>query len=116
MLTITDAMLAGLMKSKYYTTVFLPETMHILSIQGDFITPLYLFSALCIPYSNAEYMAFLNPKYATQLAGNTLVKDVLRTVLVLPGLPMTLFWYLLQVWVVWWNSANGIPTPTQTPS
>jgi hypothetical protein len=95
-LRISDQLLAGLMKSKYYTTVFLPYVISIAEFGslGDFIPMYYVFSAICVPYTFADYIAFLNPKYKSQLAGNTSVKDLIRALLVVPGLPLTLLFYI----------------------
>jgi len=96
-LRISDQLLAGLMKSKYYTTVFLPYVISFAEFGslGDFIPVYYVFSAICVPYTIADYIAFLNPNYKSQLVGNTSVKDLIRALLVVPGLPFSLLLYIL---------------------
>ena len=102
-LPITDELLAGLTKSRYYTTVFLPYTLSVLEFAplgkgggggGGFIPIYYMFSAFCVPYTMSEYIAFLNPKYKSQLTKTNQVKDLMRLLLVVPGLPLTLLIYL----------------------
>jgi hypothetical protein len=99
-LPITDELLTGLMKSRYYTTVFLPYTLLFFDfislgeIGGEFIPVYYLFSAICVPYTIADYIAFLNPKYKSQITGNTAVSDLIRLLLIVPGLPFSLLFYI----------------------
>jgi hypothetical protein len=96
-LRITDQLLLGLMKSKYYTTVFLPYILsfgEIGTLGSDFIPTYYMFSAICVPYSIADYIAFLNPKYKLQLTKTNVLKDLMRLLLIVPGLPVTLLLYI----------------------
>ena len=99
-LPMTDELLTGLMKSRYYTTVFLPFTLSFIDFislgekGGDFIPVYYLFSAICVPYSIADYIAFLNPKYKSQFTKNNPVNDLIRTILIVPGLPFSLLFYI----------------------
>ena len=103
-LRINDQLLLGLMKSKYYTTIFLPYTLSFgnfislgLNLRIDEFIPIYYrFSAICVPYSIADYIAFLNPKYKSQITGNTSSKDLIRMLLIVPGLPMTLLFYIIM--------------------
>lgn len=99
-LPITDELLSGLLKSRYYTTVFLPYTLRFLDTGslgerwGEFIPIHYIFSAICVPYSISEYIAFLNPKYKSQLTKTNQVKDLMRLLLIVPGLPLSLLLYI----------------------
>lgn len=98
-LPITDELLSGLMKSRYYTTEFLPYTLSFLETGSlgrwdEFIPIYYMFSAICVPYTISEYIAFLNPKYKSQLTKTNQVKDLMRLLLIVPGLPMTLLLYI----------------------
>jgi hypothetical protein len=101
-LPINDELLVGLMKSRYYTTVFLPYTFSFFDFDkiggrgGEFIPIYYIFSAICVPYTIADYIVFINPKYKSQITGtgNTTIKDLIRALLILPGLPISLLFYI----------------------
>ena len=99
-LPITDELLTGLLKSRYYTTEFLPYTLSFLEtgslgeMRGEFIPIYYAFSAICVPYTISDYIAFLNPKYKSQLTKTNQVKYLLRLFLIVPGLPFTLLFYI----------------------
>lgn len=99
-LPITDELLSGLLKSRYYTTVFLPYTLSFLETGslgerwGEFIPIYYIFSAICVPYTISDYIAFLNPKYKSQLTKTNQVKDLMRLFLIVPGLPLSLLLYI----------------------
>ncbi len=99
-LVITDQLLIGLLKSKYYTTVFLPAFT---SMVGDTSSMSQTIISLIVPSSNAEVVARLNPKYASQIAGNTWVNDIMRTLLIVPISPITLFYYIVNSLIGLWD-------------
>ena len=102
-LVITDQLLVGLLKSKYYTTVFLPAFTSFGFGDTSTLGPTQIIISLIKPYSNAEIVARLNPKYASQIAGNTWVNDIMRTLLIVPISPITLFYYIVDSLIGLWG-------------
>jgi len=69
----------ALMKSPYYTITFLPDIVPISYTNWKSIV--HMSVALLFPYTNAEYIAFLYPKYKSRLLGrNHLLRYIIRNI------------------------------------
>ena len=104
----TDDLMNALFANTYYTTTFLSDSL------GAFVVPnatelssyLYIFSSLVLPYENLYAEIHTKPKYKTRLLdvydrqnSPTVrqIKEIVRTLLVVPGIPITPLLYIVVV-------------------
>ena len=104
----TDDLMNALFANTYYTTTFLSDSL------GAFVVPnapelssyLYIFSSFVLPYENLYAEIHTKPKYKTRLLdvydrqnSPTVrqIKEIVRTLLVVPGVPITPLLYIVVI-------------------
>ncbi len=107
-ISATDELMLALLSNEYYTKTFLSDSLGVFVVPfaPDFSSYFYVFSSLVLPYENLYMEQILKPKYAVQITSkydeNNIallrkLKEILRDILVVPGIPITPFIYLATI-------------------
>ncbi len=104
----TDDLMTALLANEYYTKTFLSDSLGVFVVPfaPDFSSYFYVFSSLVVPYENLYSEQLLKPKYADRITAKydennsallRKAKEILRDVLVIPGIPLTPLIYLAAI-------------------
>ncbi len=104
----TDDLMTALLANEYYTKTFLSDSLGVFVVPfaPDFLSHFYVFGTLVFPYENLYSEQLLKPKYADRITAKydennsallRKAKEILREVLVIPGIPLTPLIYLVVI-------------------
>ena len=104
----TDDLMTALFANEYYTKTYLSDSLGVFVVpfSPDFSSYFYVFSSLVLPYENLYSEQRLKPKYADRITAKydennsallRHIKELLRNVLVIPGIPLTPIIYLAAI-------------------
>ena len=107
-LVATDDLMTALLANEYYSKTFLSDSLGVFVVpfSPDFSSYFFVFSSLILPYENLYLEQVLKAKYADKITAKydennsatwRTMKEILRNVLVVPGIPLTPFIYLAAI-------------------